>query len=148
MAIDKLVIENAKICSKNFSGNTSMYNPTGRRCFTVILDQETAERVMEEGWNVKAKEGREEGDPMRFYLDVNVKYEKFPPAVYLITSRSKTTLDEDTVGQLDGASITNCDLIITPYHWEFNGKTGIKAYLKSGYFTIEEDEFAEKYSSL
>lgn len=148
MAIEKLVIENAQICSKNFSGRTSMYNPTGRRGFTVILDEETAQQVIDSGWNVKVKDGREEGDPPRYYLDVNVKYEKFPPAIYLITSKSKTTLDEETVGQLDGASVTNCDLIITPYHWEFNGKNGIKAYLKTGYFTIEEDEFAAKYSAL
>lgn len=148
MAIDKLAIENAHICSKNFSGNTSMYNPTGRRGFTVILDPETAERLLEEGWNVKVKDGREEGDPPRYYLDVNVKFDKFPPVVKLVTSNGMTTLDEDTVGQIDGASVSNCDLIITPYHWEFNGKTGIKAYLKTGYFTIEEDEFAYKYNSL
>ena len=148
MTIDKIAIENANICSKNFSGNTSMYNPTGRRCFTVKLEPEVAEKLVDAGWNVKAKEPREEGDPVRYFLDVNVKYEKFPPTIKLVTSKGMTTLDEDTVGQLDGATVTTCDLIITPYCWEFNGRSGIKAYLKTGYFTIEEDEFAYKYNSL
>lgn len=143
--IDKLRIEGAQICSKNFSGTVGPYNPTGRRQFTVILDEETAKSIIAEGWNVKEKPGREEGDPPRYFLDVMVKFAKFPPVIKQVTKKGITTLDEDTCGCLDGATLTNVDLVITPYNWEFNGKTGIKAYLKTGYFTLEEDEFADKY---
>lgn len=146
MAINKLAIENAKIRFKNFSGRDDGENPTNRREFVLVLDADTAQQLIDEGWNVKVREPREEGDEPDYSIKVCVKFGNYPPTMYLVTSRGTTLLNEDTVGQLDSAYITNCDLIVTPYHWSYHGKEGIKAYLKTGYFTIEEDEFAHKYN--
>lgn len=148
MATEVLTIRDAKICSKNFSGKPDQYNPNGFRHFTVVLDEDQGEELMDQGWNVKRKEGREPGDPDRYFLKVAVRFDKVPPTVKLVTSKNITQLDEDTVGQLDTAIIAKTDLALSKRYWEVNGRSGYKAYLKTGYFTIEEDEFADEYDIL
>jgi len=103
--VPNIIIENARIIFRNFRGEESKYNRAGNRNFCVIIeDSEQAEKLSNDGWNVR-----------------------------LLAPR-------------DDAEIRNVDLTIRPYSWEVNGKTGIKAYLKTMYVTIEEDEFAEKYA--
>ena len=121
-ATDNIIIENARIMFRNFSGKEEKYNRAGDRNFCVIIeDHNDAQRLIEDGWNVRVMPPREEGDEPRHYIQ-------------------------------DFAEISNVDLIIRPYNWIIqegtkNEKSGVKAYLKTMYVTIEEDEFAEKYAA-
>lgn len=146
--IDNIVVENARLIFKNFAGEESKFNRAGNRNFCVILDGDSAEDLRQMGWNVKALRPREDEDEPTYYLQVTVAFGNFPPKVVMISGKTKTVLDEESIDSLDYAEIANVDLIIRPYHWEVNGKEGIKAYLKTMYVTIEQDVFAGKYDCL
>lgn len=143
-----LTMEDARIIFRNFAGKEGKYNREGDRNFCVLLDEETAEKMLQDGWNIKALHGREEDDPDQPYLQVSVGFKGRPPTLVMITSRGRTNLGEDEIELLDWADLKTVDLIIRPYNWEVNGKAGVKAYLKSLYVTINEDDLELKYSDV
>lgn len=151
MALDKekgVMMEGVRITFRNFAGKEGPYNSEGDRNFAVLLDEKTAKMMAEDGWNVKALKAREEGDPDQPYLPVAIGFKIKPPRIVMVTSRGRTPLDEQSCEILDWAEIENVDLIVRPYEWSVNGKSGIKAYLKSIYVTVREDELEQKYSAM
>ena len=133
---------------RNFSGRESQYNREGDRNFAVLLGERQAKAMEKDGWNIKWTKAREEGDSEEPYLSVTVKFGGRPPKIVMITSRGRTMLDEDSVETLDWVDIMHVDMIIRPYEWVVNGKTGIKAYLQAIYVTIEEDALELKYADV
>ena len=148
MSNRNVLIDDARIIFRNFAGKEGMYNREGDRNFSVILPPDLADQLAKDGWNVKWLKARDDTEPDAPYLQVSVSYKSRPPRVAMITSRGRTNLGEDELELLDWAYITKADLIINPYDWAVAEKHGIKAYLKSLFVTIEEDELEQRYADL
>ena len=143
---DILQIDDARIIYRNFSGRGDKFNREGDRNFAVrIPDTELADKLVEEGWNVKIKDPKEEGDLPFMFLPVKIKFNDRGPVVYLKTGRNMVKLDEESISCLDNIDILGVDLDIRPYDWEVNGKTGRTAYLQSICVTQDIDRFAARY---
>lgn len=142
-----ITLENVSIAFRNFAGKEDTYNRAGDRNFAILLDDELASEMERNGWNIKRLKAREEGETPQAYIPVAISYKARPPKVCLITSRGLTYLDEDMLETLDWVDIETADVILNPYEWAVNGKTGVKAYLVSLFIKIEEDYLQEKWTS-
>lgn len=145
------MVEDARLIFRNFEGREGPYNQPGDRNFCVVLTPEVAKAMHDDGWNVKETkpqevEDGEEAEPGTPYIAVKVGYKVRPPKIVAITDTGRTNLNEDTVGTLDWADIRTVDLVANAYEWEVGAKSGIKAYLKTMFVTIEEDALERKYA--
>lgn len=138
-------IDNARITFRNFEGAEGKFNPKGNRNFCVFLDTETAKQLESEGWSIKWLNSYED-EPAQAIISVKLNFGNYPPNVILVSDGKMTRLDENNINVLDFADLDQVDLILRGYQWEVSGKSGIKAYLKTGYFVLVVDELAKKYS--
>lgn len=145
MSLDNIILEDVRIAFRNFAGKESKYNAKGRRNFVVFLDPDLAEKLYDDGWNIKTLKPRDDEEEPQAYMQVAVNYEHIPPRIVLISNGQQTILDEESIDILDWAEIDTIDLIIRPYEWDVNGKTGVKAYVKTMYVTLEDDPLSAKY---
>lgn len=142
-------ISDARIVYRNFRGEAGKFNREGDRNFSVVIpNQEIADALINEGWNVKIKPPREEGDEPFMVLPVKVKFNAKGPRVYLVTGEHHNKLDEETIDCLDSIDILSVDLIIRPYDWEVNGKTGRTAYLQSMQVDQDVDNISARFEEI
>lgn len=145
--MNKLVIDNARLIFKNFSGKGDNYNREGDRNFAVIIDDpNAAEDLADAGWNVRPLISKDPDEEPTHYIKVKVSFKVRAPKVRLLSNHKQVFLNENTISSLDFAKIEECGVVISPYMWEVNGKHGISAYLDSMYAKIEDDPFADKYA--
>lgn len=138
--MDNVVIRDARLIFRNFSGKPSKFNDAGKRNFCVVLSQEKADALAQEGWNVRYLQPRDDYDDPTPYLQVAVSYNYKPPKITLISKNNQTPITEDMVDMLDWEEISAADLVVRPYPWDIGGRSGVKAYLKSMRVTLEPDE--------
>lgn len=149
-----LIIRDAQIINKNFEGREEKpYNPAGSRNFTVLLDEETSETLINDGWNVHVRK-RDDGTAIGYLrVAVNFSNPRILPKIVQVTETAdghikKTILSESTIANIDSSEIEDVKLEIRPRVWYTQGSDkvgGIKAYLKTMYFTLVKDIFEDEY---
>ena len=147
-----IVLENARIIFKNFSGKKTDYNDEGNRNFGVLIPDDIVDDLIADGWKVKFRPPRED-DPEHYeqpWLPVKVKFGQYPPEAWMVTRKGRVELNEETIGQLDYARLDGCDIVIRPYNYPaLAGRpAGVSAYLKTLYANISEGDFEDKYGSM
>lgn len=142
-----LQIDDARIIYRNFRGEGSKFNREGDRNFALVIpNEEMADALVKEGWNVKIKPARDEEDSPFMFLPVKIKFNDRGPQVYLRTGDRVNRLDEESVAMLDDIDILSVNMDIRPYRWDVNGKQGVTAYLQSIEVIQEIDRFAARYA--
>lgn len=147
-----LEINDARIIWKNFSGRGDRFNREGDRNFSLVIPtQEDCDALRNntnkygDGWNVKIKPPREEGDTPFMHMPVKVKFNGRGPNVYLDRGpkREPLQLSEETIACLDEMDILSVDLDIRPYDDKLpNGNTFRTAYLSAMKVYPRLDRFA------
>jgi hypothetical protein len=148
-----VIMEDAQIVFRNFTGREGMYNREGDRNFCVILPEDIALAMREDGWNIKQLKTRQDGTPGDYYVQVSVGFKGRPPRLVLISSKGRVEISQSECDLLDWVDIARADLIIRPYHWTMRENTphetsGIKAYLKTLFIHMNEDYLELKYSDV
>lgn len=131
-----LSVENAVIIWSNFEGRPTTFNPAGgKRTFTLVLSEEWADILRAEGWNVKYREPKEEGDDPLIFTEIVVNMaSKYPPRVAVYSQfrgrKNVAYLDERNIKQLDEIDIQSIDVVIHPYEHGRSASSRIKGYAR------------------
>lgn len=150
--IPPVTFRNCQVIFKNFSGRPDNYHPRGgdNRSFCVIIpDNELAQEMTNDGWNVRMLRPRDDEEQPVPYIQVKVNYSgDYPPNIYMISGHRKTLLDAETVCELDHTRFVKADVRISPYTYtdRDSGEERLSAYVRDMYVTVEVDELAEEYA--
>lgn len=142
-----LQIDGARIIFRNFAGRPSDYNAAGDRNFAVVIpDQDIADALIAEGYNVKIRAPRDADDAPLMHLPVKVGFNSYGPNVYLISGNNRRQLFEEDVEMLDKIDILNVDMDLRPHDWSRSGRSGRTAWLQTIEVTQRLDRFAARYA--
>lgn len=145
----------AQIIFRNFAGNPTTFKPEGGvRGFSILLDEELALYLIDQGLNVNPLRKQDEDDEQMYHLPVAVSYKIRPPRIYMVTGDGerlplrKQLLPEDMIHMLDGLELGEAHMTIAVSNYEVRGTKGKKAYLQSFFGHILMDELEEEYATV
>ena len=150
--IPDINITEGKIAYSNFSGSPTQYNPEGgARSVTYVIPDGIADGLIKEGWKIRKQEF--DDGTSRYLLDASFLFrtrngQPRDPKIYIVRDNRLIHVTEDTADALDRADIVSVDAVIAASHWEYAGRSGIKAYVNSMYLTIKENPIDEKYRKM
>ena len=85
-----LQIDEVRLVYRNFAGRGDKFNREGDRNFAIVIpNEDLADQLAKDGWNVKVKPPRVDGDDPFMYLPVKVKFNERGPIAYLISVTSE-----------------------------------------------------------
>lgn len=142
----QLIIEDAQLIYRHFSGTADDFHRDGERDFSLKIEDETlAQKLIADGWNVREKVY---DDGSRFWhVKIKISYKFQAPTIGIVKRDGEVFLNEENLAVLDHAEIIHADLIVDPSVWSVRGETGITGYLRSLHVRIQEDPFMEKYKN-
>jgi hypothetical protein len=172
-----LNVERAAMIYKNFTGKPTRVNPQGgKRTFSLVLNEEYAARLHNDGWNVKVKEVRDtpvEGEMTQtvswedydnnyrgvfdhglIYTEIVVnENSEYPPKVYKVSEfngeKTMALVPPDQWYRLDESELMNVDLVVHPYTHgrSIANPDAKKGYLKTMYaMAVPVNDFGGKYA--
>jgi hypothetical protein len=146
--IDDVELEDVKVkwAFSHFDGREDTFNAQGDHNFQIILPDDIAKQLLDDGWNVRSMPGYEEGDPEEHLLKVKISYKYEPPKIYLIKGDRKLRAEQRDLADIRRDTCERIDIIITPSRWVAGGSTGITAYAKELYAKVKESRFSAMYA--
>jgi hypothetical protein len=131
-----------KMIWRNFEGKLGRFNAEGQKNFNIVLDKEGAEFLMDEGFKVKFKEPKIEGEEGIYTLKINVNFGGYKaPEIWMKNNHGNTQLNKDDVKILDWADIVEYFLVFNP-----NIKPdSMTAYLDKLLCTVQESEYESQF---
>lgn len=131
----------------HFDGREDVYNTPGDHNFTISLPEDIAKEMASQGWNVREREGREEGDPPEWTLECKISDKFGVPPIFFIKRGRKFRIEAlEELREVRRDSCSKLNVILQPSPWTNGMRSGITAYVKEMYVEINESRFAAEYA--
>lgn len=138
VTIPDIEIRNAVICWTNFAADRD--KNFGKRSFSLVLPEDVAMRLKDEGWNIKEYDDPETENGRKYLTEIVVNFEHddkdMDPDVSVFIEfdgrRSEVRYGRETVGDLDDMNFERVDINISG---SYNHR-GLGPYKYKGYLNV------------
>lgn len=94
----RYIVRNAQIQYANFSGMENEFNAAGKRNFKLIMNEDLAAELQEQGIRVTELKRRDDTDPVRYSAKIGI----YPTSeIYMLSGHVRQELNQDTCGIID-----------------------------------------------